>query len=213
MRTMLPMPDRPARRWPRPRRVVVGSASVLAGLALLAAGCGGTSPSSGVARLGSSTSSSSAMRASAGPAESGGGGSGSAQLASKAVAYANCMRAHGVSGYPDPKVSVHGNEVSVAVAAKPGPHFNSAQQACRKLLPSGGPSSQSAPQLSSEEQSQVLKLIVCMRSHGVPNLPDPTFSGGGAHLPESVNTHSPVFKSAEQACQSLIPPSLRGGEH
>jgi hypothetical protein len=123
------------------------------------------------------------------------------------------MRTHGVPGYPDPKVSIHGNGVGVAVAAKPGPHFTSAQQACRKLLPGGGPREGANRELSSQEQSQVLKLAACMRTHGEPNLPDPTFSGGGVHLPESINTHAPVFKSAEQACQSLIPARLRGGEH
>jgi hypothetical protein len=123
------------------------------------------------------------------------------------------MRAHGVRNYPDPKVSVHGNSVSVAAAALPGPHFNSAQQACRKLLPGGGPGQGANPPLNAQEQAQVLKLAACIRAHGEPNLPDPTFSGGGVHLPKSVNTHSPTFKSAEQACQSLIPSSLRGGEH
>jgi hypothetical protein len=185
----------------------------LAALALLAAGCGGTSPSRGVAHLGSSTHTSGSTGSGAASAGSGSGGSAGTQAASKGVAYANCMRAHGVPGYPDPKISVHGGEVSVAVAAKPGPHFNSAQQACRKLLPAGPPGPSSAAPLSSSEQAQVLKLAACIRSHGVPNLPDPTFSGGGVHLPESVNTRTPVFKSAEQACQSLIPNSLRGGEH
>jgi hypothetical protein len=213
MRTMRPTTDHSAMRQRTTRRRATSATLVLAALALLVAGCGGTSPNGGVAHLGSSTSSSSSPPSSTPPAGSGSAGSGTAQLASKAVAYGNCMRTHGVSGYPDPKVSIHGNGVSVAVAARPGPQFNSAQQACRKLLPSGGPGSSAASPLSAQEQSQVLKFAVCIRSHGVPNLPDPTFSGGGVHLPESVDTHTPTFKSAEQACQSLIPARLRGGEH
>jgi hypothetical protein len=214
MRTIRPMTDRSARRRCTPGRMAsAATLAVLAVLAPLVAGCGGTSPSGGVAHLGTSTSSSGAAGSGASAAGSGGGGAASAQLASKGVAYANCMRAHGVPNYPDPKISVHGNEVSVAVAAKPGPHFNSAQQACRKLLPAGGPGSSGSAPLSSSEQAQVLKFAACIRAHGVPNLPDPTFSGGGVHLPESVDTHSAVFKSAEQACQSLIPTRLRGGEH
>lgn len=213
MRTMRPMTDRSARSRRTRKRGATGAALVLGALALFAAGCGGTSPSGGVARIGSSTSSSASTPTSTPSAESGGAGSGSAQLASKAVAYGNCMRTHGVPGYPDPKVSVHGNGVSVAVAALPGPKFKPAQQACRKLLPSGGPGENARPPLTAREQSQVLKFAACIRAHGVPNLPDPTFSGGGVHLPKSVNTHAPVFKSAEQACQSLIPTRLRGGEH
>ncbi len=186
----------------------------LAAIALLAAGCGGSSPSAGVAHLGSSTAS--ITTSSTPAAESGGAGSRAAQAASQGVAYGSCMRAHGVPDFPDPQVSVHGNGVSVkmavpASAAKDNPKFKSAQQACRKLLPGGGPGS--GPQLSTSEQAQVLKLVACIRTHGVPNLPDPTFTGGGAHLPRSANAnvHSAVFKSAEQACQSLIPKSLRGG--
>jgi hypothetical protein len=214
MRTIRPITDRSARRRRTPGRGANPAVlAVLAVLAPLAAGCGGTSPNGGVAHLGKSTSSSAAAGSGGSSAGSAGGGAASSQLASKGVAYANCMRAHGVSNYPDPKISVHGSEVSVAVAARPGPHFNSAQQACRKLLPTGGPGSSGSAPLSPSEQAQVLKLAACIRAHGVPNLPDPTFSGGGVHLPESVDTHSAVFKSAEQACQSLIPARLRGGEH
>jgi hypothetical protein len=212
MRSIRPLTDRSATRRRTPGRGAGPTTlAALAVLAPLVAGCGGTSPNGGVAHLGKSTSSSAAAGGSS--AGSVGGGAASAQLASKGVAFANCMRAHGVPNYPDPKISVHGSEVSVAVAARPGPHFNSAQQACRKLLPAGGPGSSGSAPLSSSEQAQVLKLAACIRAHGVPSLPDPTFSGGGVHLPESVDTHSPVFKSAEQACQSLIPARLRGGEH
>ncbi len=188
--------------------------AALAAFALLAAGCGTSNPpSGGVAHLGSRTASSTTSSTAA--AQSGGAGSGPAQALSQGVAYGACVRAHGVPSFPDPKVSTHGSEVRVAIAINPAisgnPHFKSAQQACRKLLPGGGPGSRSAPHLSAAEQTQVLKLAACIRAHGVPNLPDPTFSGGGVHLPPAVNVHSSVFKSAEQACQSLIPNSLRGG--
>jgi len=183
-------------------------------LPLLSAGCGGNSPSPGVANLSSSSSSSNPSSTSSAAGSSAGGSTGSASPDSQAVAYAACVRAHGVPNFPDPKVSTSGSEVKVAVGVTPAikgnPHFKSAQQACRQLLPGGGPGSQSDPQLSTAEQAQVLQLVACVRKHGEPNLPDPTFTGGGAHLPPSVDTHSAAFKSAEQACQSLIPASLRG---
>jgi hypothetical protein len=208
--------SRAARRPAQLRRTRQGgvAAMALTALALLAAGCGSSSPSTGVAHLGSSTSSSTPSSTSS--AESGSGGSGPAQAASQAVAYAACVRAHGVPNFPDPQVSSHGNEVSVRVAVTPGlssnPHFNSAQQACRKLLPGGGPGSGSSHQISPQEQSQYLKAAACIRSHGVPNFADPTFSGGGVHIEkQGINLNSPQLLGAEQACKSLIPGGLHGG--
>ncbi|MDE3069933.1 MAG: hypothetical protein KGJ43_04320, partial [Acidobacteriota bacterium] len=139
-------------------------------------------------------------------------GTGASRLAGQAVAYAACMRSHGVPDYPEPKVSIHGDEASVAVAARPGPNFDSAQQACRKLMPGGGPGSGRRPVLSAAEQAQYLRLAACIRSHGVPHFPDPTFSGGGVHLPKgSVDVHSPPVQAAIRQCGSLIPASARGG--
>ena len=50
-----------------------------------------------------------------------------------------------------------------------------------------------------------LKWAACIRSHGFPNLPDPTFSAGGAqvNLSTSINTTSPGFMLAERECAKL----------
>jgi len=193
-------------------RLIAGFAA----LALLAAGCGGGAKSPTVAHLGSSTTSSTSSNSSS----SGSGGSGSASSSSaspdsQAVAYSACVRAHGVPNFPDPKVSTNGNEVKVAIGINPSisgnPHFQSAQQACRKLLPGGGPGAGSNQQISPQEQSQYLKAAACIRSHGIPNFPDPTFSGGGVHVSQKgINLHSPQARAAEEACQSLIPGGLHG---
>jgi hypothetical protein len=183
-------------------------------LALVAAGCGGGSPSGGVAHLASrapTTSTSSSTSA----ASSGGSG-GSASPGSQAVAYSACVRAHGVPNFPDPKISTHGNEVSVAIRVTPAltgnPHFKSAQQACSKLLPGGGPGEGSNQKITPSEQVQYLKAAACVRSHGLPSFPDPTFSGGGVHIShQGLNESSPVFKAAVHACESLIPASARAG--
>jgi len=187
----------------------------LTAFALLAAGCGGGSQSPTVAHLGSSTTSSTSSNSSS--AGSGGSGSaGSSSPDSQAVAYSACMRAHGVANFPDPRITTNGSEVRVAVRVTPGitrnPLFESAQQACRKLLPGGGPGEGSTQQIGPQEQSQYLKAAACIRSHGVPRFPDPTFSGGGVHLPKAagVNPHSPQVRGAEEACQSLIPGGLHG---
>jgi hypothetical protein len=120
-----------------------------------------------------------------------------------------------VPNFPDPKISVHGNGVSVAIAINPSisgnPHFNSAQQACKHLLPEGGTGAQGNHQITPREQSQFLKAAACIRSHGIPNFPDPTFSGGGVHVSEKgINLHSPQARAAEEACQALIPGGLHG---
>ena len=60
-----------------------------------------------------------------------------------------------------------------------------------------------------------LKFAACMRSHGVPNFPDPTPGGGGIKIPSGVDPASPSFQSAQRACQKLLPggpPSLKGSE-
>lgn len=179
-------------------------------LPLIAAGCGENAPSPGVATTASNTTSPSGSSA----ARGGSAATQAAHIASEGVAYSACMRAHGVPGYPDPKVSVNGAEVKVAVEApvgalKDNPNFSSAQQACRKLLPHGGP--ESGHQIGPQEQAQYLRLVACMRAHGLPSLADPTFSNGGVHIPGGVDHNSPQFKSAEQACQSLIPAGASGG--
>jgi hypothetical protein len=49
-----------------------------------------------------------------------------------------------------------------------------------------------------------------MREHGVPNFPDPG-SGGGVQLSgSSINTQSPAFESAQNACLQLMPGGLPG---
>jgi hypothetical protein len=198
--------------WHRAGRAGI-AATALAAIALLVAGCGGTSPSSGVAHLGSSTASSTSAST---PSAASGEGSGVAQARSQAVAYAACMRAHGITSFPEPQVSGSGDEVRIKMTAPAGvvrgnPKFKSAGQACEKLMPGGGPAGH-APQISPQEQSQYLKAAACIRSHGIPSFPDPTFSGGGVHLPHvaGINLHSPQVRAAEEACQSLIPGGLHG---
>jgi hypothetical protein len=50
------------------------------------------------------------------------------------------------------------------------------------------------------------KFVACMRSHGVANFPDPLISPGhvGISIGPSV-VNSPHFKSAQAACQHLMP--------
>lgn len=48
----------------------------------------------------------------------------------------------------------------------------------------------------------LLTYARCMRAHGVPNFPDPR-AAGGLVVPNDINTDSPAFKRAQQACGHL----------
>jgi hypothetical protein len=195
-------------------RKALCAAVALIGAAALLAGCGGAGHSpGGVASLGSHTSSTSTTGSSAGAASASNGAE--ASPGSQAIAYSACMRAHGVPNFPDPQISHNGSEVRVKLAAPAGalqgdPKFKSAMHACSKLLPNGGaPVNQ--PTVSPQEQGQYLKAAACIRAHGIPSFPDPTFSGGGVHIDhQGLNESSPRFKAAVQACEALIPAAARG---
>ena len=89
--------------------------------------------------------------------------------------------------------------------------------ACRRLWPAAvitgcalaitacGTSGSDSTQTGSAA-SDFLAFSMCMRSHGVPNFPDPS-AGGGIHLPEgsNLNPASPSFKAARAYCQKLLP--------
>jgi hypothetical protein len=133
------------------------------------------------------------------------GGSSSPSTAyQKGLAYAQCIRAHGVPNYPDPNSSGQfvmpngsGNNLpSISPAV-----LQTAGKACQKLQPPGGPQ-QGGPGPSNA--SSQLKFSKCMRSHGVPNFPDPN-SNGSITLPPGMNAQSPQFQAAEKDCQSLMP--------
>ena len=69
--------------------------------------------------------------------------------------------------------------------------------------PAGGPgSSGQAPLAQAEAYSQ------CMRSHGVPNFPDPvlTPSGGYGYRTTGIDPHAAAFQGALQACKALPSP-------
>jgi hypothetical protein len=169
------------------------------GLSPLVAGCGGSSGTSG-ARVAQVDSAQTTTRA---------GGSGSSKRDSL-VAFAACMRRHGVPKFPDPEASDGGMRLSFGSenGVDPNaPQFKNAQRVCRKLLPDGG---RSNPQEQARQLRQALDYAACMRGHGVPKFPDPKASGDGIDLGEfgpraGVDPNSPQFKAAYQACRKLVP--------
>jgi hypothetical protein len=122
------------------------------------------------------------------------------------------MRSHGVADMPDPTnsgaVNVHfqtggkdGSPVSSGIV-RTSPQYLSADKACRPLLPGGVPT----PAETERALEKGVKVAQCMRSHGVPNYPDPT-KANVVRLPPDVDPGSPQFQSAQKLCQSLVPGS------
>jgi hypothetical protein len=122
------------------------------------------------------------------------------------------MRAHGVPSFPDP--SSPGGGIQLGPGINPqSPGFQSAQSACQKLLPGGGPGR--AGGNSEARKVQLVKLSRCMRAHGVTTFPDPSTSrpsappsgggiafggpGGFIAVPNSM-IQSPAFKQAAATC-------------
>jgi hypothetical protein len=137
------------------------------------------------------------------PAEPGGS---TADPNSKAVKYAQCMREHGITDFPDP---VDG-EIRLTVRAGTNldpnsPEYQAAQQACKSLEPPGlsAGSGQSA-----DAQAAGVKFAVCMRENGVPDFPDP--QNGRFLVSGDIDPNSPAFRSAMNACRDLAPAGMPG---
>ncbi len=170
---------------------------VLAAVGLVLGACGGPSVP-GVASIGSTTTTTNAV-GSANPSPF----QGLDQEYDYALSYAQCMRTHGVPGFPDPTRSSRGFSFDPK-ADSGAPRFSSANNVCKHLLPdNGGPPT--AAQISAET-TRLLKYAQCMRTHGEPNFPDPIVSphafGFSLH---GVDPNSPAFQSAQKACVSLSP--------
>ncbi len=211
------------------------TASVLAGvaaLALLVSGCGG-STDPGVAKLASTAASSTSTAGSEAPggggsvsSSGGSGGSGNEQHSEaaiagpggpeaqkKMVAFAQCMRSHGVPDFPEPSeghLLIKGNSKN---GLNPdSPQFQAAMKTCHSLAPAP----KISPQQSAAMQAQALKFSACMRSHGAPDFPDPKFEGGGVQLQikrgSGIDPQSSQFQAAQKACQGDMPGPKGGPE-
>ena len=77
--------------------------------------------------------------------------------------------------------------------------------ACGSANPSAGSAGSSSSGSGAKVGSAGIRFSQCMRTHGVPNFPDPSGSGGGIQLPAGANPFSPSFKAAQNACHSLMP--------
>jgi hypothetical protein len=126
-----------------------------------------------------------------------------------ALAYARCLRSHGLRAWPDPgpggvfdKTKLTTQALGAGIA-----RIQAAQTACRRLAPNGG-----APPSASQQaqaKAQALEFARCVRSHGVPRFPDPDSTG---RIPDpasvGIDQGSPQFRRANQACGADRPPYI-----
>jgi len=192
MRNDASHPGRAEPRRGRRRRRAGPLAAALIGVGLLAAACGGPA-GPGVANAGPTSSASP---------------SGSAH--GSALAYSRCMRAHGITKFPDP--DSNGN---LGLNAGPGtgidpnsPQYKAADQACKHLMPAPNPSQ------AAQDRPALLRYARCMRAHGVTDFPDPN-PGGGIQTTASpgsdLDPNNPIYKAANNACKHYQPGGGRGG--
>jgi hypothetical protein len=139
-----------------------------------------------------------------------------------ALAFAQCMREHGVD-MPDPQVGSNG-EFRITVNGGPGSmdmeEMQAAQEACQDLMPGGG----EPRELTAEQKDAMLGFAQCMRDHGI-DMPDPEFEGGGmvrigggpgsnggnTGSGPAFDPGSDDFQTAAEACRGEFGEFLPGG--
>jgi hypothetical protein len=215
---MKDMDDRKADPQPRTglsRRRAGAVATALAGTALLAAACGGS------------------------PAQTNSFAPGATYA--QTLAFAKCMRAHGVPDFPNPDRQGNFNnnnpevqaleERSAPVDGQVSPEINVLFQ-CRSVLPNAntGLTMTQIQQITEQNLRNAVQAANCMRAHGITNFPDPVASnvnnGGGvswqpvisAIQADLINTRSPSYEAAFLACNGgklaggFIPPDFAPGQ-
>jgi hypothetical protein len=137
-----------------------------------------------------------------------------------AAAYSACMRSHGIPNFPDPDIKGNPPQADPQHLGVSSSQLQVAQTACQPLYPNNGSLQQQTQQCVStgdcpEALLQQLLTVErtyaqCLRSHGVPDWPDPTVGAKGRPVfdlssagidPQS--TQSSQFQAKEAECRSL----------
>jgi hypothetical protein len=124
------------------------------------------------------------------------------------VKFAQCMRSHGVTNFPDPGSS--GPQITPESSS---PAFVAAQKAC-----GGGPGGPGQLHPAEAQKLQAFRFAKCMRSHGVPDFPDPTYTvpgnpsstvlairGMAFVFPPGLSPVSPAFRRSASDCGFKLP--------
>jgi hypothetical protein len=117
-------------------------------------------------------------------------------------AYAECMRAHGDPGFPNPQSDGTFNSTTANAGAFHGAAYQSADKACAHLEGPG-----ITPAQQEQLTLQALKFAACMRAHGIAGFQySPPRNGSSAGLGvQGADVNSQQFQSAQRACRKLAP--------
>jgi hypothetical protein len=143
-------------------------------------------------------------------------GAPSGKSSQQALEFSQCMRAHGVTNFPDP--TGQGIQIAPNSGVNPqSPAFQTAQTACKRYLPNDG----QPPVTSAGSRAAALAFSKCMRAHGVPDFPDPLTTspssppagavaiidlrGMAFELGPGINPRSPAFQQAASDCGIRLP--------
>ena len=125
----------------------------------------------------------------------------------KAVKFAECIRAHGVSDFPDPNAK---NDFEYGVSVSPAV-WRQATTACKDLQPPGALSSKRTP----KQQSASLRFARCIRDNGVKDFPDPVNGEPVINTYRIPSSNRPggmtILNAAIQKCRSALR-SAAGGQ-
>ena len=124
----------------------------------------------------------------------------------QALQFAQCMRDHGISAFPDPDASGTLTIETVANGTSidtNSPAFQQAITACKALQPAGFTGFRRTP----EQQQGALKFAQCIRDNGVADFPDPAIDAPliDTDLIPSANTPSgmTILHAAMNKCSGL----------
>jgi len=201
------------RRWPAALAVAVA-------VVMLAAACGGTGDTAGIASLeGDSESTTSTTTAAAAEA---------VDPEQAMLDYAACMRENGVD-MEDPTVDENGNfQIMRPSGGGEGGEFSAAdrdtmrgaREACSQYLE--GITQQFELPDTTEMQDLMLEYAACMRENGI-DMEDPDFTGDGPGMggrlgfdPGDYDPSDPTFEAANEICQEIfgaagMPGMMMGG--
>jgi hypothetical protein len=118
---------------------------------------------------------------------------------SAALAFARCMRSHGITDFPDPNAQ---GGFSAPNGMNPDtPQYKAANNDCKALDGSATP-----PPYNPATVAALVKYADCMRAHGLSWFPDPNAQGHlDVSFPKGTGPGNSQYMAASKACSADLP--------
>ena len=111
-----------------------------------------------------------------------------------------CARAHGMPGLPDPQINSSGKAIFPNGLNVPERTRQACQATFDRLIPTAQNTEPTRAQLAA-----LLRFARCMRSHGIPDWPDPRPDGSFHPDARITNSLKSAFRSQLTACEHFNP--------